>query len=389
MKIQEDYSNIRGFCYGHSQSKSEEMLLKELSYATRLNLNSCRIWLVYEEYWKNPQKYIKDLVKFVRICFNNGITTMPILWNGNGLNPDILETTYRNTGDQYITDIVNALKDEEGIIMWDIMNEPSCNDHILKEEDENILAQKYKKMWDFVRHYCNLVKDLDKENPITIGHTFVKDIEPTVECTDVISFHDYFSTRAAIENTYKSAKELSDKYKQPLINSEMGCLGRANPYDLALEMCEKHSAGWYLFELMIGGYWGDIHGIVYSDGTVRDPSVVAAIMGFHRNRTETAVKANANKEGYAERGIQMVKEALECEKEVFSAARKPVEGLLEAMEYCANLLECCELVPMWEPPTARINKWRREDNPDIYEIRAYAYELISILKKNCQIIDTI
>ena len=181
-------------------------------------------------------------------------------------------------------------------------------------------------------------------------------------------------------------KAIADKHKKPLINSEMGCLGRANPYDLAIEMCEKYHAGWYVFELMIGGYWGDIHGIFYPDGTIRDGSIIAALMGFHMNRTETAIKPNANKEGYVARGIQMIKDALEERTEVFNAGRKSVEEILEACEFCANLLEGCQLVPMYEPPTSKIYRFRKQENPDMIEVRKFAYELAGLLKGYSQLI---
>ena len=92
---------------------------------------------------------------------------------------------------------------------------------------------------------------------------------------------------------------------------------------------------------MIDGYWSDVHGIFYPDGTVRDPSIPAAVLGFRRKRDEGMVYPNANKEGYAQRGISMVKEALEEKTKVFRAGRKSIDEVLEAAEFCANLLEAC------------------------------------------------
>ena len=57
------------------------------------------------------------------------------------------------------------------------------------------------------------------------------------------------------------AAELSTKYRKPLLNSELACLARTNPYDMALEACQRHGVGWYLFELMVHDYWGDVHGM--------------------------------------------------------------------------------------------------------------------------------
>ena len=136
---------------------------------------------------------------------------------------------------------------------------------------------------------------LDPDNPITVGHTFAQDVEPTIDCVDVISFHDYLETRSRITATYEKIVALSEKYNKPYINSELCCLCRSNPYDLALEVCNEYKAGWYVFELMIEGYWSDVHGIVYPDGTIRDPAIVAALFGFYRNNDlSTLVKPNPN-----------------------------------------------------------------------------------------------
>lgn len=388
MKPMEEYSWVRGFCYGYGHGKTVETMDRELGYAQRLNLNSTRIWLSYEEYWKNPNSYVQSLVNFVRLAWSKGISTMPILWNGNGIDIKILEPSYwEEEGDSYVTAIVNALKDEPGLIMWDIMNEPSCNDYIKKEEDPEVKAKKYETMWAFVRHYCEFVKSLDPENAITVGHTYAWDVEPTVDCVDVISFHDYFETRKVVSATYDMIMELVKKYNKPYLNSELACLGRSNPYDMALEICEEYKAGWYLFELMIEGYWSDVHGIVYPDGTVRDPAIISAIMGFYRKRDlATMVKPNPNKEGYVNRAIDMMREALTDKTELFKGERSSAEGILEACEWCANMLECCEMVPMYEPPTARLREFRKQENPDIIEVRKFGYELIETLKKYCQII---
>lgn len=386
MKPLKDYSFIRGFCYGFSPDKPVETFERELDYAVRLRLNSARIWLEYPLYWQSPDIYIKSLVAFVRLAWSKGISVMPIIWNGNGIDPDIIEPSYREKGDIYVSAIVNALKDEPGLIMWDIMNEPSCNDYIMKAPDSQTRTQRLEKMWSFLSYYSDYIRNIDTLNALTIGHTFIEDVEPTTNIVDVISFHDYFSTHKAIVSTYESAVTLSRKYDKPLINSELACLCRANPYDMALEVCEEYKAGWYLFQLMIEGYWGDVHGIVYPDGTVRDPSIVAAILGFHRNRTETAVKPNPNKEGYAERAIQLVKDALAEGTEVFRSSQKPIEEILEAAEFCANLLECCELVPMFDPPSTKINILRSQEKPDMLEARKLAYELIQIIKEKCQLI---
>ena len=394
MKPHGDYSFIRGVCYGWTGDQAT--IERDLGYAQRLQINSTRIWLRYSDYWRDPAGYIGKLRNYLRTAHSVGISTLPILWNGNMIDTSILEEDYWRTGEAYVADVVNALKDEEGLLMWDIMNEPSCNDYVRKATPEE-KPEHEARIWRFVRHFCEHVKELDLQNAITVGNTVIGDTEPTVDLVDVISFHDYQQTRQRVESAYLLAEELSARYGKPLLNSELACLCRANPYDLALEICERHHVGWYLFELMVRGYWGEVHGIVYPDGTVRDPAIVAAILGFHRNRdVATRVRPNPNKEGHVYRALNLVEEALTDgnkvfqfhENTVFQHRKKSTDDILEAAEYCANLLEGSEMVPMIDAPTARILAWRRqpEAERDREAIRAFTYDLAQLLKKYSQIL---
>ena len=386
MKPQKDYSFIRGVCHGW-YSDDEEQLYRELGYAKRLGINSTRCWMMYQFYWKDPENYIAKMRKYIRVSWEHGISTMPILWNGNMMDPGILEPSFwAEKGDQWVKDIVGALKDEPGIIMWDVMNEPSCNDYLRQAGDER--PGRWDKMTAFLHHYCDLVRTLDPENTITIGHTFVEDIEPTADCVDVISFHDYLETRKRIEATYTEAERLSEKYGKPIINSELSCLGRSNPYDLSMQVCQEHKVGFYVFELMIHGYWGDVHGLVYPDGTIRDPAVIAAMFGFFRKTdAETRIKENPNKEGHVKLALQLVEEVLSDDVTLFQNKKTSTEDILEAAEYCANQLESSQMVPMFDPPRVQIETWRKmpEEKRDRDAIRAFTYDLAMQLKKFSQI----
>ena len=361
---------------------------RDLGYAQRLQLNSMRIWLRYKDYWQDPTAFIAKLRNYIRTANSKGISTMPVLWSGNMVDIAIVEEDYLPTARKYVTDVVNAVKDEEGLFVWDIINEATCNDYILWGTPES-RAEYEPKMWRFVRRMCELVRLLDPVNAITVGNTFPRETEPTVDLVDVISFHDYLETRKRVEASYTLADELSKKYAKPLINSELACLCRSNPYDMALEICERHHVGWYLFELMVHDYWGDVHGIVYPDGTVRDPAIVAAIFGFHRNRdVATRIRPNPNKEGHVQLALKLVAEALAQDNRPFLNKRGASDDLLEAAEYCANLLEGCEMVPMVDLPTARILAWRRqpEAERDVEAIRGFSYDLAQLLKKYSQIL---
>lgn len=384
-----DYSDIRGVCYLGWQA-DRQTVETQLGYARRININSTRIWLGKGMYDRDPEAFIEKLKQYVQTAWGMGISVMPIIWNGNGLDPSLLDEKNWGDQDKYVRDVVNALKDNPGLLMWDIMNEPTCNDYHNHAPGEAEQLSRRKLIFKFVRHNIELVKSLDRKNAVTVGVTYPKYLaEASPDLVDVFSFHDYLETESRVEASYTLADSVSRTYGKPLINSEMGCIGRSNPYDLALRKAQEHKAGWYLFELMIGGYWGDIHGIFYQDGTVRDPAIVSAVMGCFRNRDlGTSIKENPNKEGYVTKALKMLDAALNDEAEVFKYKKASTDNILEAAEMCANLLEGSQMVPMYELPTAKIRQWRSQkpEDRDEQAIRQYAYQLGKLLKENCQMV---
>jgi len=399
-----DYSFIRGVC--HDLSPNQETLERDLGFMKRLQLNSTRVWLSQRAYESNPEEYIKKVVNYVRTCNKYGVTVMPILFNGTF--PQLLEKNAKETGEKYVTAIVNALKNEEGLLMWDIMNEPEMNDYYRKASPSE-QEKRLNEIEGFVCHFITYVKKIDPVNAVTVGHWLPKFCEKTSDLVDVISFHDYLETRSRVEKSYAIAEGYSKKFNKPLINSELCCIGRSNPYDMAIQIADEHNVGWYVFNLIIGGYWGEIHGLVYPDGTIRDPSSIAAIYGFYRKRDlNTTVKALPNREKHAEKAIALLEKVLEGNfdtiPDVFgiepfiASGNKPsgnrssgnsVDDILEAAEYCANLLEGAEMVPMRESPTAKIETWRKMSAGDKEkargEIRKFAYDLGLKLKESCEL----
>ncbi len=378
-----DYSFIRGVNHGMYGEPAD--LERDLGYAKRLNLNSTRIWLSYRRYESDPVAYIDRLRNYIRTSHRLGFSTMPILWNGNGLDPDTLKPEFRERGDAYVKAIVEAVKDEPGLLMWDIMNEPLTNPYYGRASEEE-RPQREAEITEFIRYYISYVKTLDPVNATTVGYEKSSQLEPTADLVDVLSFHDYTPLRSTVEEAYRIAEGLSDEFAKPMLNTETGCIARANPYDMVLEIAEKHKTGWYLFNLMVQGYWGEIHGLFYPDGTVRDPAAITAILGFYRNRNlNTIIKPVPNREGHAEDAIQAIEAALKDDPSTFRHTKVSTDKILDAAEYAANLLEAAEMVPMDVPPTAQIRFWREQppEKRDRDAIRAFAYELGLTLKERC------
>jgi len=124
---------------------------------------------------------------------------------------------------------------------------------------------------------------------------------------------------------------------------------------------------------MIGkSLWKDIHGIVYPDGTVRDPSIVTAVQGFFRRRKGERIPSNLDKEGTLTRVLNDMGKWLADPAAPYAKGRT----LLEEM---ANLLEAGELVPMNNPPSIQAQSLEEETAGHAVEVRRFLEKWRAIL----------
>jgi hypothetical protein len=385
-RVKSDYSDIRGVHHGPSPGKTMEQLDRELSYADRLNVNSVRMGGMMEGQWhEDPEGTEKRILDYTRLCAKHGITVMPVLSSGNSIkNYEMLTEAQWEKKRRYLTAMVKLLKPEPNMLMWDVYNEPFCNDY-LRGAPKDEYETRFKKIEHDLRKQFEIMRELDDDTPMTVGHELAEHLESTLDLVDVIAFHDYLRTRKAVGEMYEYAKQCSIRTGgKPVINNEMGCIGRSNPYDVELQFCEQYNYGYYIFCLMIEGFWGPLHGIVYPDGTVRDPSIVAAMFGFYRNRSKTRILPQGNREEYATDAVERVKKALAVDKKsLFTKFEAPTEEILEAAENCVNILECCEIVPMDNPLSAQLQELR--DDPDVEsrrdDIKRFAYDAAKKLQE--------
>jgi len=209
---------------------------------------------------------------------------------------------------------------------------------------------------------------------VTIGAAYSDNMIEMGEAQDVLSFHDYLPTRAAIRADVAKAKAYAAKVGKPLINTETGCIARANPYDVTLEEHMNANVGWYIWELMITHQWGTVHGVFHPDGTIRDPTIVAALLGMFRNRAEDVMPAVPDREGFVTRAVANNKKWL-------ADANAGWDAGLDLAEISANLLEAGQLIAMNDPPTRTVGLLRK-GAPNMTALRAAIEKYTAILEPN-------
>ena len=312
----------------------------DLNLAKSLNLNQVRVFVPYALYTEDKDALPAKLRHFVRECDKRGIGVMPVVGSG----PWIKDTTLRAKGRAWVQFLVQALSDEPGLRFWDVMNEPDW-----PPSPKELVAAKVSN----AKFMAKTFHELDRNTPVTIGWAFVDGMIECANDVDVLQFHDYSPTRELIRKNINRAKEFAAKVHKPLINGEIGCICRANPYDVTLQEHMNAKVGWYIWELMIVRQgWGPVHGVFYEDGSVRDPSIAAAIMGFFRKRTADILPAVPDREGWVTRIVDSSNTWLG------DSARTWKDGL-DIAEIAANLLEAAELTPMRIPPTWEVEMLRQ------------------------------
>jgi hypothetical protein len=312
----------------------------DLDLAKSLNLNQVRIFIPYTVYTEDKDALPGKLKHFVRECDKRGIGVMPVV----GYGPWVKDSTLRRLAKEWAQFLIDEIGDEPGLAFWDVMNEPDWPTTPRERVIRNFETSKF---------LANTFHKLDPNTPVTIGMAFVDGMIELADYVDVLQFHDYMQTREQIKNNIERAKTFAAKVNKPLINGEIGCIARANPYDITLQEHMNAEVGWYIWELMIVREgWGTVHGVFYEDGSVRDPSIAAAIMGFFRKRTGDILPAVPDKEGWVTKIINRSDEWLENSERTW-------ENGLEIAETAAHLLEAGELVAMRIPPTWKVEKLKQ------------------------------
>jgi hypothetical protein len=368
LSVPPDFSAIRGANYcaaggnhnDHWNNYDPKETARDLDYARRIGINQVRVFLSYPAYTNDKEKFKRNLQDLAATCAAKGIGLMPVV---PASMPMVNEASPYPLSREWVKELLDTIGKAPALAMWDVKNEP---DYPNNATSPARIAH--------ARAMAKLFKELDTrepKTPVTIGFAFEGTMEQNGDVVDVLSFHDYLTTRSLIRNNIAKAKAYAAKAGKPLINTEIGCVARANPYDVCIEEYSKANVGFYMWELMITGYWGEVHGIVYPDGTVRDPSIVAAMQGFFRNRSDTVILEQPDKEGAVTRILAQGKTWL-------AAPNGTYEEGIRVAEVASNLLEAGQLIPMRELPSRRVIALQKNHDPAA--LKTFATQLLASLQ---------
>ena len=296
MTKKDDFSWVRGSNFIPSYAATDveiwnkfdpAVVDRELGYAERLGLNSIRMFLQYHVYELYPEKFLKNVSKFVDLCQNHGMRPMLILfdscfgvspsitsgefWVANP-GPDRTNPEFYPAGEKYVKDLVTLFKNDPRILFWDVMNEPTATPLAFTDEGKRQIRK-------FVCHFCDYLRTIDGTHPITVG-VAGWDNSDIIDSVDVVSLHSYNKTADGFREDIHKAREQALKAKKPLIISECCAPGWGNQYEMVMPILREEKIGFYIWEVTIGRtQFRTISGLFYPDGTVRRLSQIEAVLG--------------------------------------------------------------------------------------------------------------
>lgn len=278
-----NFSNIRGFNYQPSYgstgleiwSNFDAQIVKvELGRGKQYfpNFSATRLWLSWDAFNRNPQKFSDDFESALSIAASYDILVMPVLFNrwhdsvldygGIYLDHFLPKTSWiQSQGmlfDAYMQSVVGGHANDQRILAWDLCNEPfaySCEPETIPEIVNAELA--------WLTELYNQCKQLNAQAPVTVGihqcHHLngIKQIEPI---SDILSIHPYWAphfpgdSRKNYEAQLDEYVSFSQQVGKPLLATE-ACWGDEDDYKRAeiisysLEQLKKRGIGWMAYLL--------------------------------------------------------------------------------------------------------------------------------------------
>jgi len=314
----DDFSGMRGANYVPSYARNDVQIWmdydpavidRELGYAERLRLNAVRVFLQVAVYERDPKVFSARFEDFLARCQKHHLVMMPVVFDSCfGEFPDL--ERYRekdwmaNPGqnrlgpghwpalEQYVRDVVGGHKGDRRIVLWDVMNEPTCTS-FNKPEDQKLI-------WAFVRRFLDYVKEVDPTHPRTIGLMHSNELPMVQDRVDVLGFHNY---RRDLREDLRAVKQLGRKLGKPVVLNEVARRPE-QPFTFAMPILAEEKVGWCFWELMLGKTQfsrgaNPIQGVIYPDGTCRDAAEIAVLLDPSRaNRDPRRIAAEV---GFPER----------------------------------------------------------------------------------------
>ncbi|WP_396600828.1 glycoside hydrolase family 2 TIM barrel-domain containing protein [Algibacter sp. R77976] len=186
---------------------STDTISKDFKIIKDAGLNSVRLFVQYEDFGKaavSPKK-IEKLIQTFNIAEKHNLKIVLTLFDFYG-DYSVMNWTLNQ---RHAETIVNAVKNHNALLAWDIKNEPNLD---FESRGRDLVVA-------WLDNMIDLVKSVDDKHPVTIGWSNTQSASILKDKVDVISFH-YYEDLNKLDDALKTLKtEIPNK---PLVLQEFG-----------------------------------------------------------------------------------------------------------------------------------------------------------------------
>ena len=287
-----------------------EIIERDLTYATEINLNAIRTWVCYEAWVKDPDGHERALDHFLATAEDRGLSVLLGLFDGVGAEPTpqrlanlnpitatgtsspsekILTNPIRwKTPEQFVSWFMDNYRNDDRLLGIEVMNEPGW--------------VQYRKR--FAREMFETIQSNRGSVPLTVGSTSIANNTDYVDWgSDILQFHyNYSKDRATYRNMLQQVTVLASQLEEPVWLTEWqrtrhGQGFTADPredekvpdYATLAPLIHESGLGNFFWSLMVKPAWvqpqrknGVLSGLFHEDGAVwslEDARAIKAMSG--------------------------------------------------------------------------------------------------------------
>jgi len=146
---------------------------------------------------------------------------MALLWQNWQSTPgnDHLGPDWYPRLEEYVHAIVERMKNNPSILLWDLMNEPEFASEGFLSANVLITPEMEKVRDDFLRHFHSYVKKNFPDEIASIGWASLENAKKHSDLADVVTFHVY-GDATQLDAAIRKAQEFSEKSKKRILITE-------------------------------------------------------------------------------------------------------------------------------------------------------------------------
>ena len=245
-----------------AETFNPETIDRELGWAADIGMNCMRVYLHHVAWDVDKEGFKNRMQQYLDIAESHGIKTIFVIfddcWNATyqaGIQPEpkpgvhnsgwvqdpgtliFEDSTLVNKLETYVKDVLQHFGNHEGIVMWDLYNEPGNSAYGGKSM--NLLKKVFEWAWE-----------VRPSQPLTAGiwnPGLVEFNQFQLQVSDIVTYHNY-----AEPANHQNAIDTLKKYGRPLVCTEYMARTRNSTFENTMPLLKQGNVGAINWGLVAG-----------------------------------------------------------------------------------------------------------------------------------------